>query len=709
LKKENYFGITSLVLIALAILFYTDPALTGYVTADEIHHCKGIAPAVVPGIRIGPDTFTELPENPFVKGGSYPDYWHYEYGEYWWENDKGPCIWKCDKDYQAKAIKGTKPTCIIRPHECGTTPPTGPGVILGALRQDYNRKKEWRYIPNRWNEDPRFSGGGYAAYTHLQPGGSCTWTCELGYVREGNRCVLEDGSASLKAHFGFESSDIKNHVSPSDPSGELVGGELVEGVVGKAVLFDSDGDHVKIPDSDSLSVEGSMTISACVKIDSDFGLHPVVAKTKGLNPSPYGFYVEDLLSKFSSGDGKGSEISSKGKSPISKGEWHHLAVTLTDGGQVIHYLDGVESGKGLIVENTIDNDDSLYIGSRSDYVEDGSFGLVKPSFKGSLDELKIWDNVLRPEEIKSEYDSLCGCEVGCSEPEIIPECDCGEGEKCVDGICKQSKLLGLTLIHSKDKSFTLDSLVIGSGVSGKNWPKSAEYSALIGDREYFFDVSHVINFESFGEEEIINEEIYYDEVKKSLVLPYNDEDELKIKGGSEDLLIKIGDYWFDPCASCHYYEECVEGDCVNKDNCWDTDPDSSSDIQGKVFNDVKDENLDACKSSSVVMDYKCPFGVVEERECPAGSVCFDGDCVSCEGDKCNPKAFCNDPDGAYTGGTNDPKMFNPSERNFVNTEYGKVWDYCDSDTGLKEIWCGGSTISRLGDSCENGCKRGACL
>jgi hypothetical protein len=70
--------------------------------------------------------------------------------------------------------------------------------------------------------------------------------------------------------------------------------------------------------------------------------------------------------------------------------WVHLAVTRTEDGDVIHYLNGENNGEGFVDFPGLDLDQNLFIGSRADFVT---------NMFGRLDDVAIFNEVLSDEEV----------------------------------------------------------------------------------------------------------------------------------------------------------------------------------------------------------------------------------------------------------------------------------------------------------------------
>lgn len=164
---------------------------------------------------------------------------------------------------------------------------------------------------------------------------------------------------------------------------------------GGVMRFDGFDSYLEVPDSESLSITGDLSISAWIKVDDFGGFRGVVGKTGGdigNQPAPYDLYLlaNDGRARFFTGTGvQGEATSVTGTSTPVPGQWHHLAVTRLDDEMTI-YFDGVLDGVGLALFPMADGDGTLRIGNRADFVTD---------FAGCLDEVAIFNGALTPEEV----------------------------------------------------------------------------------------------------------------------------------------------------------------------------------------------------------------------------------------------------------------------------------------------------------------------
>jgi len=162
---------------------------------------------------------------------------------------------------------------------------------------------------------------------------------------------------------------------------------------GGVMEFDGFDSYLEAADSESLSVEGDITIAAWIKVTDFNGFRGIVGKTAGPlgnQPSPYDFYLVQNFGtpRFLSGAATGSG-SADGLTIPMIGEWHHLAVTRI-GDAVTFYYDGQLDSTGVITRALADSGTPLRIGNRNDLVTD---------FLGRMDDVVIFDGGLNSDEI----------------------------------------------------------------------------------------------------------------------------------------------------------------------------------------------------------------------------------------------------------------------------------------------------------------------
>lgn len=211
-----------------------------------------------------------------------------------------------------------------------------------------------------------------------------------------NYSVVPEDS-SLVGHWKFDegSGDVAGDSSGKGNDGTLVNDPTwVDGKFGKALSFDGSDNYVEVLDSDSLNITDEITIESWVYVVGSSGkIENIVYKavsatsTEGVYRLRY-FDNTNFIGNLSIG---GTYYSNNGDTTVPLNTWHHVVLTY-DGSNIKLFLNGKEDTTPVAVSGTIDtNNYPLFIGSR-----DGGFN-------GTIDEVRIYNRALSPEEIKAEY------------------------------------------------------------------------------------------------------------------------------------------------------------------------------------------------------------------------------------------------------------------------------------------------------------------
>jgi pectate lyase len=209
---------------------------------------------------------------------------------------------------------------------------------------------------------------------------------------------------SLVGHWRFDegSGSVAYDTSGNSNNGNLNGDpNWVAGKIGSYALdLDGDGDYVSAPDNDdSLDCDSNMTIAVWMKLnDVDTHYFPVTKQPSGTVGSNYaGNYTLKIQSpsgavRLIHQTTTGISYSTyESASNVGVGAWHHVAVTLVEGGNVSFYIGGYPAGTssqsgpfGIL------NDEPVRIGIRKD---------MASWFNGTLDDVRIYNRALSQAEI----------------------------------------------------------------------------------------------------------------------------------------------------------------------------------------------------------------------------------------------------------------------------------------------------------------------
>jgi len=194
-------------------------------------------------------------------------------------------------------------------------------------------------------------------------------------------------------------------------NGNLVGGPTYEaGKSGQALKFDGVDDYVSVPHSTSLEPLNELTYTAWIyplKVD---GANYVILQKNDENVATFRykrFYIGYGILRF--GVYNGNTIVYDSGFSITVNTWSHVALTIDEDAFVKMYVNGAQvySNTNLIGDILITENEPLTIGARLHTDSPSSY------FKGTLDEVMIYNKALTANEIKGVYCSQGGSGANC--------------------------------------------------------------------------------------------------------------------------------------------------------------------------------------------------------------------------------------------------------------------------------------------------------
>jgi len=210
----------------------------------------------------------------------------------------------------------------------------------------------------------------------------------------------------LVLHFPFDddNAQIAADQSPSELRGEIHGARFIRnGRIGGALQFNGEADYVVVPRSPALDrLEREATLAVWIKIDaeapfSDAALPHLISKgaTFANLYTDFGLTLAEDTGRLT------WEYSDRHNRPIyikaaavSRDEWHHVAATFQDG-TIKLYINGQLAGSDTGSSKSLrTSGQPLYIGCR--YLDPFTM-----PFKGSMDEVRIYNRVLNDLEVQS--------------------------------------------------------------------------------------------------------------------------------------------------------------------------------------------------------------------------------------------------------------------------------------------------------------------
>ncbi len=204
---------------------------------------------------------------------------------------------------------------------------------------------------------------------------------------------VEPGTAGLQAHYEFEGTT--NDSSGNARNGTVQGNPtFVAGKVGQAISLDGLNDYVNIDGykgilADAAGVQQAFTLSAWIKTTADGEIITWGASPAGQRMT---FRVDTVL-RVEHGDGN---VRGTNGPDLRNDQWHHVAATIPLGAMMMDvtlYVDGhdVTPDSTTTAAFNLTGDTDVSIGRRA--TSDDRY------FIGSIDDARIYDRVLSPEEV----------------------------------------------------------------------------------------------------------------------------------------------------------------------------------------------------------------------------------------------------------------------------------------------------------------------
>lgn len=224
--------------------------------------------------------------------------------------------------------------------------------------------------------------------------------------------------ADLVAYYNFN-GDVEDASGNGNHPTTIFGGEFISDVppeIGSGNAFKMSGGAgagFTVPDSPTLDIATGMTISAWVNMDDTSQWNVIAAKQpSGTAPSNYPGNFELRLE---SGTGRLNFLHQTSEAAtfsqynstinVTPLQWTHVLLTISNGGNASFYVDGIGAGSFATAGTFgITNDNPMLVGTRADNLS---------NFLGYMDDLAIWNEVLKPGQI--------GALAAGADPSNLPE------------------------------------------------------------------------------------------------------------------------------------------------------------------------------------------------------------------------------------------------------------------------------------------------
>lgn len=237
------------------------------------------------------------------------------------------------------------------------------------------------------------------------------------------KTVVTDG---LVSYWTFDNQDITEKTVKDvwgNNDGTMVGApKSVAGQVGDALEFDGSDDYVNLTNLGDFGAKvGSSTFEAWVKTDFkdewtslfkvlDVGCNMAWAIDVNRSAQAGFLFAEDVVhfyvrQKAAAGC---NQIAAQIDFALSDGEWHHIVFAIEDAGtpKVNIFMDGtaqiVVLGDAKKLDTFEPFVEPVYIGAANNR------GKVEKFFPGVIDEVRIYDRPLTPDEVTRNFESRIG-------------------------------------------------------------------------------------------------------------------------------------------------------------------------------------------------------------------------------------------------------------------------------------------------------------
>jgi hypothetical protein len=286
---------------------------------------------------------------------------------------------------------------------------------------------------------------------------------------------LDDLNSGLIAHWTFDGKDTVGG-EVIDTSGSGNDGSMMNmptstaytgGILGQAFNFNQSNDFVRIP---TMNISGDIAVSAWVNTP-DWSQKGFIIGKNSVN-TQWELFLEVGFVRW-----RGGGVTSVSKSVASLGlqpnTWHHFVGEQT-GTTGTLFVDGVEVATGTVP----------VIGNGSGTVEIGSFGGgTSYNFKGTIDDVRVYDRTLSPDEVAQLYQQGAATKV--AAPSQAPRLD-----NINSGLVAHYTFDGKDMIGGEVDDTS------GNGKNGsiiKTATSTAYTSGIIGQALYFDGLNDSVN------------------------------------------------------------------------------------------------------------------------------------------------------------------------------------------------------------------------
>ena len=180
--------------------------------------------------------------------------------------------------------------------------------------------------------------------------------------------------------------------------GTISGARRVRGRHGGGLRFDGAGDMVTVADASSLDLARQLTLEAWVRPAALRSMWRTVVVKERSRHLAYGLYAGSRSGRPSGHVNAGRDIGVLGRKRIATGRWTHLASTW-DSKRLRLFVNGKRVAGGKVARKGRTSRRPLRFGGNR---------LWREWFKGTIDEIRIYDRALTPAQIRTDRAAAVG-------------------------------------------------------------------------------------------------------------------------------------------------------------------------------------------------------------------------------------------------------------------------------------------------------------
>ncbi len=158
--------------------------------------------------------------------------------------------------------------------------------------------------------------------------------------------------------------------------------------------FDGSNDYVSVADDNSLDLSSAMTIEFWIYLDEDAG-KDVLSKSNDDADENFRIYINQSANQIYFYYGDGDDYTQTTAFTLNLNSWYHMAFTVSAGSTGSIYVNGQEASSYSNQANAKNP-----IPTNTHAMEIGGCNSQERYFNGSLDELRLWNDIRLVSEIR---------------------------------------------------------------------------------------------------------------------------------------------------------------------------------------------------------------------------------------------------------------------------------------------------------------------